>query len=295
MILNENEDVLATKPKKGRLIGIDADYIPYRVANVEQEDFYNCIKIVDSMIRKLSFALDSTNFALFLTGRNNYRKLIREDYKLKRKDIKHLTIGKFHKSVIDYLVSEYKANYTSGYEADDALSLLANSFDNKDDLVIVSPDVDLLQIEGTNYNPNTGLITKVEGLGEFELCVKDNKQKKIRATGDYLIASQIIMGDKDECDGLDRFGTVKTYTELKDCKTKEDLYTKVIDLYLKHSDLDSLVKNTHLIRTLTNLDELKDIQEYYGLSINIEPTFTYKSVNLYQPKQSSRGFHRPLI
>lgn len=124
---------------------IDGDLIAYRCSASAENDLLEISLVrTDKLIRDILEETGSDSYKIFISGDNNFRYKIFPKYKISRRDTvrpKHLIETK------QYLVKEWFAEVTDGYEADDALGIHAGS-----DTVICTIDKDLLQIAGHHYN-----------------------------------------------------------------------------------------------------------------------------------------------
>ena len=98
---------------------------------------------------------EATHYIGFISGSSAYRKMIYPEYKGNRKDF---VKPPFFDELRDYIVSKYNIinlkniwNITPNlYETDDWVVSYARQ---TPDSIIISPDKDLLLIEGTHYDP----------------------------------------------------------------------------------------------------------------------------------------------
>lgn len=107
---------------------------------------------------------------LFLTGKGNFRENIAtlRGYKSNR-------IGKprpvHYKGIRRYMRERWGATVVKGYEADDALAMIAHQHDyDGDAVVLVSGDKDLRTVPGRHYNPRKkawSVVTPQEALLNF--------------------------------------------------------------------------------------------------------------------------------
>lgn len=123
------------------------------------------------------------------------------------------------------LLDKWGAAEVFGFEADDALSMFANS-----DTVLSHIDKDINMVPGWHYNHVTGEVYKIEdGLGK--LVYEDNKLKK---GGLIFFYAQLLMGDStDNIPGINKVGPKKAYGLLKSCLDEEEAYNVVRQLYVQ--------------------------------------------------------------
>lgn len=125
---------------------IDGDILAYRSAAAsENEDLGIAIWQTEQTLERILNDIGSSEYKIYLSGDNNFRYQIFQEYKAHRKDKpkpKHLF------PVMEHLVREHKAEVTEGYEADDALGMSQKVGTT----IICSIDKDLKQIPGDHYN-----------------------------------------------------------------------------------------------------------------------------------------------
>tara|TARA_R110000744_G_scaffold146833_3_gene259728 strand:+ start:1278 stop:1976 length:699 start_codon:yes stop_codon:yes gene_type:complete len=154
---------------------IDGDPIVYRIAFASQkrkgEDglvipdpeshaLHSCKVYLNDMIEHTQ----CESYKIFLTGKDNFRYKVREDYKGNRKQ----NVRPVHYQAIrDYMESRFHAQVVNGIEADDALALEQLPDHST---AIATIDKDLLMVEGLHYNYNTRewkVVTHEEGTRFF--------------------------------------------------------------------------------------------------------------------------------
>lgn len=127
---------------------VDGDIVCYRcaaTANGLPKDI--ALVRTDELMRRILHETNATNYKVFLSGANNFRYTIFPEYKAHRKDKprpEHLEATK------EFLVTEWKATITDGYEADDELAIEQVAAGTSS--IIASIDKDLLQIPGYHYD-----------------------------------------------------------------------------------------------------------------------------------------------
>lgn len=107
---------------------------------------------------------------LYLTGKGNFREQVAtiKGYKANRRD----NVRPVHYSGIRrYMRERWGAQVVKGYEADDALAMVAHEHDyNAESVVLVSGDKDLRTVPARHYNPRRkewSIITPQEALLNF--------------------------------------------------------------------------------------------------------------------------------
>jgi len=167
--------------------------------------------IVDSMVDAILNQLQTKDYTIYLSGKNNFREKVPYPVKYKGNRVErpiHL------ENVRGFLLYKYKTVVTDGYEADDALGIMAST---QPDVIICSSDKDLNQVPGKHYNLDSREIYQVD---EME--------------GYRNYNSQLLTGDKtDNILGIPKIGPVKASKLLEPCTTKEEMDAVVLDTYKK--------------------------------------------------------------
>jgi len=170
---------------------------------------------------------------LFLTGRDNFRNKIAftKGYKAQRKKEKP-----FHwKYIRAYVQAVHGAIEVNGLEADDLMGIEQTSRLKFKDTIICSIDKDLKTIPGMHYSWEQHLQPSfgpkwIDKFGEIYL-----KGTKIKGTGMCFFYSQMLTGDNtDNIPGLPRFGPMKVYAALGECKTIRELHDVVVSKYQEY-------------------------------------------------------------
>lgn len=131
---------------------IDMDIVAYRsAASCEptktkeyREDLETAIKRADELLFRILAECDTDDYVGFLSGEENFRKLLYPAYKANRD---HVRRPEHLQPVREFLVSEWRARVVQGYEADDAIGIAYS-----DPGIICSIDKDFRQIPGRHYN-----------------------------------------------------------------------------------------------------------------------------------------------
>ena len=204
---------------------IDADLVAYRVAATCNTDEEGALEIAllrcDKLMRDICEATDSVGYRAFLTGKNNFRKKINPEYKANRKNI---IPPIYLQQCRNYLIENWNAEVTEGYEADDALGMAQDIVGIYDETynytggyttIISSLDKDLDMIPGLHYNWKDGLlyeINEVEALRNFY--------------------KQLLIGDRaDNIIGVAGIGKIKAAKLIDPLEYEEDMYKVVSSLY----------------------------------------------------------------
>lgn len=187
---------------------IDGDISAYRCAAVSEDtDEEICILRLDKQIRDILYSTDASHYKIFLTGSNNFRKVVYPEYKANRKD---KPLPKWLNACREYLVTTWQATVSDGCEADDLLG--ANQ---TEDTVIVSIDKDLLQIPGRHFN-----FVKMEEFFQTPMG------------GIRHFYEQLLKGDRsDNVPGVDGIGEKKAARFLEGCETEQEMFDICRSIY----------------------------------------------------------------
>jgi hypothetical protein len=232
--------------EKGKLISVD----PIQVA------LYKAKRIIHTIKSKIK--ADEYKIYIGDPTVKHFRYKIAKTlgYKANRKDV----VRPVHEQAIrDYLIQYHGAIVVSGIEVDDALGIEQIRSDTS---IICSNDKDLDMIPGWHFDIDYGIVRELNGK---KYTMKDYKKsnvyfiadpgflslrtklvdgepvpkgkKKLVGAGQLWFCAQLLMGDtvdnipgapyNDKC----RFGDVRVYNTLKDCKTYEEGIKKVWDIY----------------------------------------------------------------
>ena len=212
---------------------VDADPIAYRIGFASQSKdkstglveadplhyaLHSCDVWIDEMLKDAGCG--SAEF--YLTGKDNFRFKVRDDYKGTRKGSRrpvHLDDIRTH------LVKRYKATIVDGMEADDALGLRQTK-----DTAIATIDKDLLMVEGLHYN-----------------YIKKEWKEVSAEEGERFFYQQMITGDSvDNIVGIHGMGEKKAQKLLSETP-REDWDKAIIELYIEKSDFHRCVQNSMLL------------------------------------------------
>lgn len=189
---------------------------------------------------------------VFLTGKPNYREVVAQikGYKANRKDSKR---PYWYKEMRNYLIERWDAEVTSGYEADDALSMIQWNKDHENpSTILCTIDKDLKMVPGLHYNYG-------------------KKKEFYVGWNDAMLAfwRQCLTGDTtDNIPGLWMVGEGKAEKILPEYTNATEAYARVLAAYEQNFDKypdkhfphlsgkDSLLENARLLWMLTHDDEL---------------------------------------
>ena len=189
---------------------LDADIIAFRcAATAEDLEEWIAIARTKELVEQILHEVKATEYKLFLGGRNNFRKEIYPEYKANRTRPlpKHLNACR------EYLIREWDAEVTNGYEADDALGI--NCVAKGSESIICSIDKDLQQIPGQHYN-----------------FVKKETTTVSLEAGTRTFYTQLLIGDAaDNIKGVAGIGKAKAPKILEGCDTEEEMFEACREAY----------------------------------------------------------------
>ena len=209
---------------------IDGDILCYRVGfSTETEPEHIALVRMDNYIEEILFGSQASEYEIFLTGSNNFRKKLYPAYKANRRNVpkpKHIQALRQH------LIDVEGAVVSDGQEADDELGIRQTH-----ETVICSIDKDLLMIPGRHYN-----------------FVKQQHSMVSNAEGRYNFYQQLLTGDKtDNIPGIYGLGPIKAAALLAGCQTKEEYNAVVLKAYQQefpHCSDEDVVSHINLIGSL---------------------------------------------
>lgn len=215
--------------------GIDVSRIETRV---NPEPVENCLHSVKLQIQNIIESSGASEYKLYLSGKNNFRKQEYSDYKANRKDLvppTHLQAAK------DYMVERWDAVIADGMEADDMLGIEASK--DPENSVICSLDKDLNQISCWHYD-----------------WVSDRKYWVTPAEAYRFTWEQMLQGDRvDNIIGLHGIGPVKARRILEDVLPED--FECVVGLHyaIEFDDPEEMfIKNKRLLTILTEMPDGRD-------------------------------------
>jgi len=232
-----------------RVLAVDGDIIAYRSAAVCEEHFEKtCEEIIKTTLTNIATDTGIEQMRIYISGQDNFRYKVAttKPYKGNRAT---MVAPKFLNYCKDFLVKEYRAIRTHGYEADDGIA--TDMTRNK--AIHCGIDKDIFQIAGLHYN-----WVKLEW---YEV------------TEDEAIVNlyrQILMGDtSDNIPGLPRVGEKTAAGVIVDPRTAvEDallFYETVcaeklpevnyVTYFKEQAELVTMVRNVDILSCMTTTVE----------------------------------------
>lgn len=223
---------------------IDGDLWTYDIAYAAQsknpdgtldiKPFEHCQKLIHRRLNEILTMSQCKTFEGYLTGKGNFRNdiAVTVPYKGTRKREKP-----FHYNNIRvYLEGHLGFKTVHGMEADDILALRQYQLGEKS--CIISRDKDLRMVPGWHFGYSCGKQKSFgpqlyDEMGQLTLLGRGSKQK-IQGGGLMFFYSQLITGDRtDNILGIPKAGDVRAYEELNECQTEEEMFQKVLNMYVR--------------------------------------------------------------
>ncbi len=224
----------------GRIALIDGDIIAYRCAasceptktNPEAENERIAIARANELMDRILNSTQTSEYRVFISGTDNFRKLIYPEYKRNRDEIpkpRHLD------ALRNLLVGEWGGEVAAGYEADDGIGIAA-----REDFVICSIDKDFRQIPGRHYN-----------------FVKEQHEVVSDEEATFAFWAHMLIGDtSDNVRGVRGIGPVKAGRALQGLSADE-MEAVVYDFY---GDPGRFALNRCLLRILRAEEEYTELE-----------------------------------
>jgi DNA polymerase-1 len=225
---------------------IDGDLITYRCsASAENEEVDVALWRCDELLHNILRNTGATEYKIYLSGGDNFRKQIDPEYKANRDETvrpTHLEPARGH------LVSKWSASVTDGIEADDAIGIRGTGYFSDDvPFMYCSLDKDFLQLPGKHYQ------WEFSGRTNGKVWVKSEQRIFVTPLdGMRTFYRQLLIGDRaDNVFGIDGIGPVKAAGHINHLTDEEEMYQVVKDLY---NDDERFQKNCKLIWILREED-----------------------------------------
>lgn len=213
----------------------------YVVPDSEYIARYNTDVMVERILERLDNYVKVTDYQLYLTGGDNFRKEVAtiQPYKGNRVAPRpeHFDTTRAH------LVEKWGAIVIEGMEADDQLAIEAER--DRDGVILVSIDKDLNTVPGWHFSWGT------HNKEEDYYFVTEQEATRFFWT-------QVLTGDKgDNIPGLSRVGPKKAAKILEGCTTQREYYEACLEAYKKQYEEPekALAENATLLYLLRSEDD----------------------------------------
>ena len=207
---------------------MDGDIYAFRVAcTTENDNEAIAVYRVNEMIENTLAEVEASEYKLFLTSPDNFRKHIYPEYKANRTATK----PKHLQFLRDYLVESWQGTVSEKMEADDYLGI-----NQHESSIICSIDKDLLQVPGKHYN-----------------FVKKEFYEVDEETGFRNFYTQLLTGDtSDNIKGIAGIGPVKAKKALAEATNEYEMFCIVRDMYKND---EWMIMNGRCLHILRSLDD----------------------------------------
>mgnify|MGYP000875818118 CR=1 FL=1 len=221
---------------------IDADTPIFSTAIVSEDvDIAIAKARLDACISNIIRDSGCTDYKLFASGGNNFRKEIDPLYKANRTQ----PTPKYREDLRQHLIKEWGAFECIGYEADDACGINQCSDGST---IICGIDKDLLQVPGLHYQWS---IIRKGVIVRQAMYMEVSKEQGWRN-----LFTQALTGDtSDNIKGIYGIGAKKAEKLLIEYHTEEEMYLKVYDIYTEDCETGEDME-TEEQRLRNNLDLL---------------------------------------
>ncbi len=213
---------------KKKLTILDGDFIPFYtcynkvVDGVKQDKTLDdCKKLTDEFITHINKSVNAEEMIGCLTVGKCFRYQVYPEYKANRKYKFDPKYQELMSGIKEYLITDYKFVYDKDrLEADDLVRIykdLYTSISKEYEPIIVSPDKDILYLEGKHYNPKLN-----------KWVITDKKQAA------YYFWTSMITGDiTDNIKGVVGMG-LKSAQNLLNEASVDDYRAIVLNTYCKN-------------------------------------------------------------
>jgi 5'-3' exonuclease len=212
-------------------------------------------KSIHNHLKAIMHNCKSNRYIGVLDGKKNFRKEIDTTYKANRSKANILESMPYFYKIKELLIEKYNFILVENVEADDLVSIIANTLSSKDltleingevytrvthNNIITTIDKDLLQLNGLLYNTKKHSLLEIN---DENSCIELNDKRELKGQGYKFFYAQMLMGDTaDNIKGINKVGGVKTYNILKECNTREDCHNTVLNEYKKEYNEDYITE-----------------------------------------------------
>lgn len=219
----------------------DYEYYSERILSPVSHALSNAKNIIKRIIEEIK----PTDYVLYLSGKDNFRRALSPDYKANRKET-HRPI--YEDQIKEFIVKHYRGEIINKQEADDALGIEQTRLKGKS--IICSIDKDLNMIPGWHYN--------------WDTANKYYIDEHTAITNFYI---QLLSGDSvDNIRGVPSIGKVKATEYISPLPSYKEMEEEAIKLYkeaYKESWEEEILKNGRLLWIRRNPEELWNLNNVY--------------------------------
>jgi 5'-3' exonuclease len=220
---------------------VDFDLVAYRsAASAENEEVALAINRMKEMLDGILLKVEATSYRAFLTGGDNFRKVIYPEYKANRTAPKPKWLQECREFAIDNLNAELAL---PTLEADDMLGIYQT-----DETIICSLDKDLLQVAGNHFQ------WEIQGGTAEKRWIKpDTFLTQTELEGTRLFYEQCLKGDtSDNVKGIAGIGEAKARKMLALCESEQEMFDIVVQAYATE---DEFLMNAQCLYILRSADD----------------------------------------
>lgn len=151
-----------------------------------------------------------------------------------------------YKDIRQFLLKHWEVTECFNMEADDGISIACTEH-KEDDIIVVSIDKDLWQIEGPRFfNQVKGEFEDLESEDNLKLS---EDRRKLYGAGEKWIYAQMLQGDNaDNIQGIKGYGPVKIYKTLKELSVRS-CKDKVRSIYKNDNHFEENLKLLTMLKT----------------------------------------------
>lgn len=222
---------------------VDADFLPFFVChnkkNEPEKTLKDCIKLVDDFVFSILVNTNADEYTGFLTKGKCFRYQVNPDYKANRK---YVDLPKYLDEIKQHIANKYNFTWQEGYEADDLCESVRNEYSKKAyNCTLVSPDKDLLNLEGINYNPRTNELIKIDKNQAY-----------------YSLWSSMLVGDSADnisgCKGIGPVGAKKILSAVEPDNYKSIVLNEYCKIYGEYKGILEFYKNYRCLYIVNDLE-----------------------------------------
>lgn len=217
---------------------IDGDLIAFRCScSAENESLGIAIHRAEELLDNILSKTKATEYRMWLSSSNNFRKTIYPEYKANRKDERPRHLSDVRNFLLEKLNAEIA---TDGLETDDELTI--NHVENS---IICSLDKDLLQSPGKHFS------WEISGGTPDKRWVKADAFYNITEfEGIQRLYTQILKGDaSDNLKGVAGVGDARAKKILKDCTLEKEFILACLDAYGSEEEFLMNAQCIYLLRS----------------------------------------------
>lgn len=199
----------------------------------------NAVYGVFQMLFKVINDLNPTHIIFaFDTPEPTFRKKLLEDYQAQRARMDESLSSQFEK-VYDALSSMgILILKKSGFEADDVIGTLASKLKEKNEIIIVTGDRDILQL----VDKNVSLLMPGRGLSDSKIYNKDETIERMGVLPSQIIDLKALVGDpSDNYKGIKGIGPKTAVNLIEKYHNLDNIYKNLDDLSDRYKNL--LIEN----------------------------------------------------